>query len=104
MLEAAAVEEKNHHLLTAADYYDAVIDLIIEPISNNPEYVSKHIRRMFIHAVEHRAALFPFHPTVKKNHETSLYCIGICQEPWQLAIRGLFGASHWSEPLVSFSI
>ena len=68
IFNAAMIEEKRHHISSAINLYDHILEFIEQLIVNDKIDPSRELCTIFIKSIERRATLSVFHPNVKKTN------------------------------------
>ena len=66
IMEAAAVEEKNHKITSTVFLYESVIHFINDLVAGRKENLTDYMRRSFIRAVDYRAGVSLVFPNYRK--------------------------------------
>jgi len=66
IFKAASIEEKRHKISAAIDLYDHLLEFIENFVAKGKSSPSAEIYSTFIKAIDRRATLSLFHPSVKK--------------------------------------
>lgn len=96
---AAQIEEKNHKISSAINFYDHILEFTEDLIIQDKIDPSRDLCRLFISSIERRASLSMFHPNIKKTNrllfmalETAIH-IGDLKA--QASLQLLIGQNYW---------
>ncbi len=99
IIQAAEIEEKNHRISSAVELYDSILQFMEIFITPETQIVSDSTWRIFINALERRAALSIFHPSLKKIHRFLSAALQTAQRlndlRTQASLELLIGQNYW---------
>jgi transcriptional regulator with GAF, ATPase, and Fis domain len=99
ILKAAVIEEKNHRVSSAIQLYDAILEFTDRFIGTEDQVMSDNTWVSFIKAIERRASLSLFHPSLKKINRFLLAAIGTARRLHDLkseaSLELLIGQNDW---------
>lgn len=99
LAEAADIEEKNHRISSAIRFYDAILAFVENVIGAGQPALSETAWYTFIKAIEHRASLSLFHPSLKKIDRLLLVALDAARrlnDPRsQASLELLIGRHYW---------
>jgi transcriptional regulator with GAF, ATPase, and Fis domain len=99
IFKAASVEEKHHKISAAIDLYDHLLEFIESIVARGKGTPSEAIYSTFIKAIERRATLSLFHPSVKKINRFLLMGLDMAMHikdaRAQASLQLLIGQNYW---------
>ena len=99
ILKAAAIEEENHNLSAAIRLYDSILEFTERFLSTEDPVMPEGAWHVFIKAIERRASLSLFHPSLKKINCLLLAAIGKARHLHDLKSEAflelLTGQNYW---------
>jgi len=96
---AAGIEEENHQISSAIELYDAILKFMESLIEKEESPISETTWYLFIKAIEHRASLSLFHPSLKKLNRLLLIALDAARNLGDLKTQAylelLTGQHYW---------
>ena len=99
ILKAAVIEEQNHNLSAAIRLYDSILEFAERFFSDAERVMPDGVWRVFIKAIERRASLSLFHPSLKKLNCLLMAASGTARRLHDLKSEAflelLIGQNNW---------